>query len=222
MVQPETGWVSRWVVSMYDPLIDTAARQEIEENLKVIIAAHPHWFAAWLAGHLSDVIRSLDPEDPWRKLKLVEGRALHPDGSPFGSWVDSTDLAQPSVPDMRSDLALAALQDPLSDDAAAMIAVASGGWDETLAWCEANLVTSATLDAEGAERFFKVGTSALRWAVHRRRLYTGAEDSFIPINGIAWIGRAHKVTAGSSWDEDRAERVLQESSVPPGTYLQLT
>lgn len=222
MVQPETGWVSRWVVAMYDPLIDTASRQEIEENLKEIIASNPHWFSAWLAGHLSDVVRSLDPDDPWRKLRLVGGRALHPDGSPFGSWVDSTDLAQPAVPDMRSDLSLAALAVPLEDDAAALIAVASGGWDPTLAWCEANLVTAATLDKAAADRFFKAATSALRWAVHRRRLYMGPEDSFVPINGIAWIGRAHKVTAGAVWDEQRAERVLQDSSVAPGTYLELT
>lgn len=206
---------------MYDPLIDTDSRKEIEDNLRTIIAAHPHWFSAWLAGHLSDVIRSLDPDDPWRKLQLVEGRALHPDGSPFGSWVDSTDLAQPSVPDMRSDLALAPLHTPLSDEAAALIAVASGGWHATLAWCETNLVTSAVLDPDAADRFFRAATSAVRWAVHRRRLYMGAEDSFIPVNGIAWIGRAHKVTAGDTWDEDRAERVLADSAVKPGTYLQL-
>jgi hypothetical protein len=222
MVRPETGWVSRWVVSLFDPLVDTDSRIEIEAGLKDIIAQHPHWFAAWFSGHLSDIVRSLDPVDPWRNLQVVDGRALHEDGSPFGTWVDSTDLAQPAVPDMRSDLALAALRTPLSEDSAVLIAVASGGWHATLSWCEQHLVTESSLDPAQAEKFFRTASASLRWALHRRRLYLGPEDSFIPVNGIAWIGRAHNMIAGTEWDEARAERVLAESSVAPGTYTQLT
>lgn len=222
MVNPETGWVSRWVVAMHDPLVDTDSRREIDENLKDLIAAQPHWFAAWMSGHLSDIVRSLDPEDPWRRLRVVDGVAVHQNGDRFGTPADSQDLARPAVPDLRSDIGLAALASDLPAESAVLIAVAGAGWDPTLAWSEQNLVKEPVLNEADATKFFKVATSALRWAMHRRRLYMGPEDPFIPVNGIAWIGRAHKVTAGTAWDESRAARILAESAVQPGTYMQLT
>lgn len=221
MINPETGWVSRWVVAMHDPLVDTDARREIDEGLKELVAAHPHWFAAWFSGHLSDIVSSLDPEDPWRRLHVEEGTAVHANGRRFGSPEDSEDLARPSVPDLRSDLGLAALAPGLPDESAVLIALAANGWDPVLAWCEKNLVKEPVLGQKDAAGFFKIATAALRWAMHRRRLYMGPEDPFIPVNGIAWIGRAHKVTAGTPWDEARAARILAESSVEPGTYMQL-
>lgn len=222
MVKPDTGWVSRWVVSMHDPLVDTDSRLEIDEKLTELVGANPHWFAAWFSGHLSDIVRSLDPDDPWRRLKVSNDTAVHASGAQFGTPSDSEDLARPSVADIRSDIGLAALAPGLPQESALLIAVAGDGWDPVLAWCEKNLVTEPVLKDADARRFFKIATAALRWAMHRRRLYMGPEDPFIPVNGIAWIGRAHKVTSGESWDESRAARILAESSVQPGTYLQLT
>lgn len=222
MSQPDTGWVTRFVVALCEPLLDTEARQEIDENLINLIAARPQWFAAWLSGFLSDVVRSLDPEDPWRNLTVKDGKALLPDGTPFGSWVDATDIVKASVEDLRSDLGLAAMATPLSDHSAVLLATAAQGWHKTLHWIESNLVLHAALDRDDARQYFKIAVGALRWAIHRRRLFAGMEDPFIPIAGVSWVNRADRMIAGEPWDESRAARHLQSSSVAAGTYTQFT
>ena len=50
------------------------------------------------------------------------------------------------------------------------------GWHETLHWLESNLVLSAELDRDQAKNYFKIGVSAPRWAIRRRRLFAGMED----------------------------------------------
>ncbi|MET4143996.1 hypothetical protein [Arthrobacter sp. UYCo732] len=185
-----------------------------------LVTRHPHWFAAWLSGFLSDVVRSLDPDDPWRNLAIVEGQTVHPDKSPFGTWVDASDIVHVSIEDIRADLGLAALEKPLSDQSAQLVSVAAHGWDAALTWCEANMVKAAVLSPEQGADFFKTASSALRWVIHRRRLFSGIEDPFVQVSGVAWIMRADKMTSGEPWDEARAARHLQANTVQPGTYRQ--
>lgn len=220
MSQLDSGWVARWMVALCEPLLESEARIQIEDHMVELVSRHPHWFAAWLAGFLSDVVRSLDPADPWRNLVVADGQTVHPDKSPFGTWVDANDIVHVSIEDIRSDLGLAALEKPLDEKAAQMIAVAAQGWDPTLTWLEANMVTAASLTpAEGAT-FFRVAAQAVRWAIHRRRLFAGLEDPFVQISGVAWIQRADKMTSGEQWDEARAARHLEANKVQPGSYRQ--
>lgn len=222
MSQLDSGWVARWVVALCEPLLETEARVQIEAQMVELATRHPHWFAGWLSGFLSDVVRSLDPEDPWRNLAIVEGQTVHPNKSPFGTWVDASDIVHVSVEDIRSDLGLAALEKPLSDQAAQMVAVAAKGWDPTLTWLEANMVTAAFLTpAEGAN-FFRTASQAVRWAIHRRRLFAGMEDPFVHVSAFAWIQRADKITSGEPWDEARAARHLEANKVHPGSYRQFS
>lgn len=220
MSEVDSGWVARWIVALCEPLIDTDARVEIDASMVALVARKPHWFAAWLSGFLSDVVRSLDSEDPWRNLKIADGQVVHPDQSPFGTWVDATDIVHVSMEDIRSDLGLAALEKPIGDDAAQMLAVAAQGWDETLTWCESKMVKAATLSPAEAADFFKAASSALRWAIHRRRLFYGMEDPFVQVSGVSWIARADKMTSGEQWDEARAARHLEANKVAQGTYAQ--
>lgn len=222
MNELDSGWVARWVVALCEPLLETDARVEIEERMVDLATSHPHWFAAWLSGFLSDIVRSLDPEDPWRNLAVVDGQVVHPDKSPFGTWVDASDIAHVSMADIRADLGLAALEKPLSEKAAQLVAVAAAGWDKTLTWCEANIVTGASLDPDEGASFFKTASAALRWAVHRRRMFYGLEDPFVQVSGVSWIARADKMTSGESWDESRAARHLEANKVQPGTYRQFS
>ena len=217
----DTRWVARWVVSTQDALIDNDSRQEIEDRLKTLIAAHPQWFAFWFSGYLSDIVRSLNPEDPWHKLSIVEGTAFHPDGNRFGSSHDSADLARPAAKDLRGDIGLAALAPGLADEPALLIAAAAKGRDPVLTWCERNMVMAPILTDEDAHALFAVITSALRWAMHRRRLYMGPDDPFAHVNGVAWIERTNRYRSGSGWDESHAARILADSSVPLGTYALL-
>ncbi|ACL42342.1 hypothetical protein Achl_4391 (plasmid) [Pseudarthrobacter chlorophenolicus A6] len=220
MSQLDSGWVARWVVALCEPLLETEARIQIEAQMVELVSRKPHWFAAWFSGFLSDVVRSLDPQDPWRNLSIVEGQTVHPDRSPFGTWVDASDVVHVSIEDIRADLGLAALEKPLNENAAQLISVAAQGWDATLTWCEANLVTAATLPPEQGAEFFKTASAALRWAIHRRRLFSGIEDPFVQVSGVSWITRADKMTSGEPWDEARAARHLEANKVQPGTYKQ--
>lgn len=222
MSQQDTVWVSRFVVALCEPLLDTETRQEIDDQMVSLIASRPQWCAAWLSGFLSDIVRSLDPEDPWRNLTIAKGKALLPDGTPFGSWVDATDLIHASTMDQRSDLGLAALVNPLSDESAVLMATASQGWHPTLHWLESNLVLATGLDREQARSYFTIAVRTLRWAIHRRRLFTGMEDQFVPVIGDAWINRAELIVAGKPWDEARAARYLSANSVEAGNYKQFT
>lgn len=222
MRQPEKVWVARFVVALSAPLIALDARIEIEQAVLALAGRDPHWFAAWSAGLVSDIVRSLDPDDPWRKITVVNGQAQHPDGSPFGSYVDSTDLVHASTEDIRSDLGLAALEHRLDPRTAELIAVAGAGWSATLDWMRANLVPDAALGDADAEALFRTVATALRWATHRRRLFIGYEDQFLAVSGIEWANRAYKIISGEPWDEARAARFLKQSSVTPGTYAQFS
>lgn len=220
MSEVDSGWVARWVVALCEPLVDTDSRIEIDARMVDLASRRPHWYAAWLSGFLSAIVQSLDPEDPWRNLQVVNNQTVHPNESPFGTWVDATDLVYASVEDIRADLGLAALEKPLSADSAELLTVAAQGWDATLTWCERRLVTATRLGPSDGEALFKTTSAAVRWAVHRRRLFSGMEDPFIHTSGVAWTARADKLTSGESWDEARAARHLEANKVQPGTYRQ--
>ena len=222
MSQPDKWWVSRFVVALCEPLLETGARKEIDDNVISLIAARPQWCAVRFSGFLSHVVRSLDPGDPWRNLTVKGGKALLPDAIPFGSWVNATDIVKASVEDLRSDLGLASMATPLSDSSAILTAAAAKGWHETLHWLESNLVLSAELDRDQSKNYFKIAASALRWAIHRRRLFKGMEDPFVPISGASWVGRADRMIASQPWDESRAARHLRSESVEHGNYRQFT
>lgn len=213
-------WVSRYVVALRDPLITLESRAEVEKAVVSLSRQDPHWMVVWVSGFLSDIVRSLDPDDPWRQLTVQDGKTLHPDGSPFGSYIDTTDIVHASHDDIRSDLGLAALEHRLDDKSAALIAVAGSGWKLTLEWLRANLVTDTVLDDVQGKVFFETIHSALRWSIHRRRLFVGWDDEFVPISGVAWTDRADKIITGEAWDEARAARFLKLAAQPQGTYAQ--
>lgn len=220
MRQPETGWVSRWVVSLCEPLLDVRSRQETENAMERLTAENPVWVAAWASGWLSDIMRSLDPADPWRNLTVEDHQARHPNGSPFGSWVDATDIVHAGTEDIRSDLGLAALAEQLDPEAAELLAAAAESREAAFAWLKGHQATGPQLFPGEAEKHFRIIASALRWAIYRRRLFAGAEDPFVPISGTEWIRRAPLVAEGKAWDEARAAKFVDESAVGEGTYEQ--
>ena len=81
---------------------------------------------------------------------------------------------------------------------------------------------SSELDRERAKSYFRIAIPALRWAIHRRRLFFGMEDQFVPVVGNAWIRRAELIVEGNPWDEARAARFLHANSVHPGNYKQFS
>lgn len=218
--ESEKVWFSRYIVTLCDPLISSGSRIEVEQQVTAIAARSPHRLAVWSAGFLADVVRSLDPNDPWRKLTASVDGALHPDKTPFGSYADATDLLPRNADDLRSDLGLAALEKRLGAESAALIAIANRGWSPTYRWMSTHLIDDGTLRFTRATRFSSAVDIALRWAIHRRRIFVGSDDPFVPVCGVLWLTRASRIMAGLDWDEALAARALQQAAIPTGTYAQ--
>ncbi|OOP65321.1 hypothetical protein BMF89_00300 [Arthrobacter sp. SRS-W-1-2016] len=62
-----------------------------ERQLLLQVRARPLLFATFVSGVVSDLLRSLPTEDPWRHTALVRGTVLSVRGDWFGTRVDATD-----------------------------------------------------------------------------------------------------------------------------------
>lgn len=209
---PEDVWIARYIVSLCEPLIRLDSRIEIEQCLTAIASCTPHRVAAWGAGFLSDLVQSLDPDDPWRKLTVSTNGATNLSGHPFGSVLDATDVLRFTADDIGSDLGLAALEKPLEAESAALVALAGRGWRPTYLWMSTYLIGEAVLDNLQADRFWHALDRALRWTIHRRKVILGSDDPFIPVCGVQWLSRSSKIMKGEEWNEALAARTLQQAA----------
>ncbi|MBW4096362.1 MAG: hypothetical protein HIU81_13850 [Acidobacteria bacterium] len=218
MTDIETVWLQRWVTSLCDPLVDTDARVEIDSHMVTLVAQAPHWFCAWMSGFVSDMVRSLNPEDPWRNLREQAGFTYRPDGERFQGYEMMTDVAVANTEDLRSDFGLAALAKDIHPDAAILLASAAGGQATLLKRLESTLFENPIRDRESAADFFAVCGQAVRWAMRRRREYAGMDDYWPHFISIAWEQRANKIESMQPWDQARAARELENGKIMPGEY----
>ena len=65
-------------------------------------------------------------------------------------------------------------------------------------------------------------SSALRWAIHRRRAYVGMEDPYVAVTCIASIGRAERIVQGRTWDQASRTLMAEAERVPEEAYAWLT
>lgn len=203
-----------WVVALCEPLLPIKARLAADEGAENVAASSSWWFRVWSAGVISDIMLTLDPDDPWMRLSVDEnGTVRTPDGEPFGSWKNSADILHvpsPTYFDPREDLGLAALAYGIHERAALLLAQARGGLDAMLD------ILRGTSDDE----LFEVASEALRWAIHRRRIFTGLDDAYAPVTAKNWIPRADKIVAGQPWGQSGAARLRASAAIPPGTIKQ--
>lgn len=210
--------LSRWIVCLCEPLVPVKDQLSAESDVVKLIAVHSPYFGVWFSGLLSYLVQSLDATDPWRQLSSHNGEVHHPDGKPFGTWADATDILPPSTLDLRSDPGFAALSAPLSPDAQKLFAAACLGRMQVGVAYESLVDGNSSCTSILAEWIFETTTSALRWAIYRRRIFGGADDAFIPMAAVAWIRWADAISDGSGWDETRAKRMLSDATIPEGTY----
>ena len=103
----------RWATGLTEPLLSTAARVAADDAMRERAGRHPRWAAVLFAGALADVLTTLPPDDPWRRLsaRIGELRVGSPPrddlgtgawrrGAPggprrFGTWRDAADLTGP-------------------------------------------------------------------------------------------------------------------------------
>lgn len=60
--------VSKWILTLSEPLISTRARAEADRQMAAFIDRNYQWSTNWFAGFMSDLMRTLPPNDPWRHL----------------------------------------------------------------------------------------------------------------------------------------------------------
>ena len=212
-LDPEEIAYARWLASLFDGLVSPESRVANECQLLLQVRARPLMFATFVSGVVSDLLRSLPAEDPWRHTTLVQGAVLSVRGDLFGTRVDATDLIVPSHPDFSSDSSLAALDSPLSKSAALVIHLCARNWSAARETLIESIVGGLT-----AEELYPNGSAAIRWVMHRRRTYTGADDPYSSVVTSAWIRRAHCVEEGQPWDEARRARLAVQGKVPDGLY----
>ncbi|QCU77600.1 hypothetical protein E7744_04715 [Citricoccus sp. SGAir0253] len=201
--------VSRWTISRCEPLVSDAYRSAASDELRRLSATEPQWFGLWAAGVLTDLVESLDPEDPWRNTSEADGVVVLPDGSPFGTWRNATDLLPvPVEADPALDVGLAALAEPLG-------LASTRAWLAARSGREAVVAELAAIDVGGA---YPVAVPAIEWAMFRRRLFMGQEDAYIPQACIAWAARAEHIARAEAWDESGAARLRAGSRVEPGSW----
>lgn len=162
------------------------------------------------------------------------------EGVMFGTWRDGADLVRPMYASPASDPGLAALAADLVPEGAALVAAAGQGHQAAmeLAW---HIFETASADSgsgnasamqatrllgkqvsspSSGERLqaailLEAGTSAVRWAAHRRRAYAGEQDAWLGEAIFRWAYRAECIEKGKdlSWrDVDAgiaAERIVQ-------------
>ncbi|MFD6092835.1 hypothetical protein ACFWGN_11995 [Oerskovia sp. NPDC060338] len=206
-----------WIVTQCEPLIATSVRNELDKAMVDLALENASWVATWVAGVVSDMTRTLPVSDPWRNLSAsipVPGKrrmrrgdlvtdltgqgAINPrTGKRFGTWLDAVDLVgAPASADLTTDLGLAALLRPLSDDASALVAFAADGFTEARESLEAVYARSREGGRDGGRAVWSCGADAIRWAIHRRRSYTGLDDPYPAVSGFAWLVRANEFASG--------------------------
>jgi hypothetical protein len=225
--------VAKWVLTLSEPLVSTSQRIAIDKEMAAFVKKSPHWAANWFAGVLTDIMSTLPPADPWRRLSgtvdlaaiyddakesAEQGRvtfqnregakplattgAVLPDGSPFGTYTNATDLVMSELGEPVHDeklIAVALGMDPL---AAAILALAGSNVEALAATLDKIYHRLWTAEFSGHSNvdpgaaFLEAAGSALQWAIHRRRAYTGNDDPFPSILGFAWMARADRVTNG--------------------------
>lgn len=137
--------------------------------------------------------------------------AFRPDGSPFGTIDDAADLALPGMgggDDPSVDVGLAALADGLSPLSAALLGFApdTGRYLRDVFDAVYHAMWKAYVrqseHKRAAEQYLATVSAALRWAIHRRRVYTGPGDEYPVVLGYAWISKAERVTMGAPMDPE--------------------
>lgn len=231
-----------WILTVTEALLPARRRIAIEEDMSRVSRGNPSWSAAFFGGLLSDIVLTLPENDHWRSLVSRAGSLTAGDeppevdatlvtkgpraGQSFGTYEDCTDLVPLVFADPARDASLAAVADPLSTEAASLIAFAGQGWEAAITAIRAAYV-SAVPDAEGdsevvypdkfknaisGNMLFESCADAVRWSVFRRRSYVGPDDPWPIESAYRWAWRADRIILKEPWPiEDVASSIASEA-----------
>lgn len=202
----------RWVIAQSEPLIDPGERWSIEYQMQHLSEQETAVFKTFVAGFLTDLVLSLDEEDPWRNLRVDEsGRVLNTAGKPFGTADDAKDVLYQSSDDLLSDTGFAALANPLPSACAQVIAAAAQGWEQARSELDALEMTGFPLGGV---------LPAIRWVIHRRRIFAGEDDPYVILSGDAWAKAAGGAERGGPIDFQYLLRLRENSAIESGLWAE--
>ena len=184
-------------ITVVEALLPLRRRREAERRMARLVADEPDWTCTFFGGWLSSLARTLPESDPWRSLSARVGThavgprpppsvgAVRADGQRFGTWHDLEDRAPLVFASPVADVSLAAVADPLSDHAAALVGFAAHPW---------RIAVEATVEVRthlAPTEAFEAFASAIRWLVARRRSWdVPGPDAWAFESCVAWAVRA--------------------------------
>lgn len=203
----------RWAAVLAEPLLAPARREALEADLAAAAEQHPDWALRFFAGAAFDTAQTLPLVDPWRRVTAgPDGPVL--DGRPFGSAADHADLVPQVMPDLSIDVALVAVADPLSEQAAAVVAAAFDSDDRA--------VEALRAGAQSGGGIIEVGSAALRSLAFRRRCYIGMVDLWV-YDSCWWRAEFEWKALHGEIDDDEARTLsadrIGRERIPDEAYL---
>lgn len=231
-VSDEATWddqdLAAWAITLAQPLVRPGLAVKIARQARATMALDPPRARYWLAGLIGDIVSSLPSIDPWRSLSarvpvlgnpdiVVLGSVPPPDSlgaasarGPFGTWQDGADLVPPTHPNLLIDRELIVLAEGLVPASAAVLAM-----------CASDFHTGARalqVLGPGGPESFDIGAPALRWAMWRRQVYVGQEDTWAHTAAMMWLHRAGALVTGEQFDEETWQEDREEGALPDELY----
>jgi hypothetical protein len=118
---------------------------------------------------------------------------------------------------------MAALEEDISEEAQIMIAFAANGWRKTFDYSRTLFAQRSQTDRLAAAiNLFEAGSDAVRWAIHRRRVYTGMDDGMSVLSMFVWITNADFITAGKVWPEADNRKFIADEKLDDGLWEMIT
>lgn len=241
---------ARWAVAQCEPLIPTRRRIELDEQMITLILEHPTWACAWFSGVIADHLRTLPAEDPWRHLTVnlgpdfdverpdssivnqgewkttrgpYSGPVQLPNGEAFGEGSSWTDLNLNDGSDPSLDTATAAVDEEISEEARVMLAFAANGWRKPFDYSRALFTQRSTTDRLAAAiSLFEAGSDALRWSLHRRRTYTGIDDTMSILSMFTWLTTADYIASEKPWPEMDNLKFIESEKLDDGLWKRIS
>lgn len=241
---------ARWAVSQCEPLIPTRRRIQLDEGMLTLILEQPTWACAWFSGVIADHLQTLPAEDPWRNLTVnlgpdfdieqpnssivnqgewktivgpYTGPVQLPCGEPFGLESSWSDLVLVGSSDLSLDAATAAVEEEISEEAKVMLAFAANGWRKSFDYSRALFTQRSQTDRLAAAiNLFEAGADALRWVLHRRRVYTGHEDSMSLLSMFVWITTADFIAEQKPWPEADNRKFIAAEKIEDGLWKRIS
>jgi hypothetical protein len=240
---------ARWAVAQCEPLIPTRRRIQLDEQMLTLVLEQPTWACAWFSGIIADHLQTLPAEDPWRNLTVnlgpdfdmkrpnssivnqgewktnvgpYAGPVQLPSGEPFGLESSWSDLLLVESSDLSIDTATAAVDEEISEEAQVMLAFAAQGWRKPFDYSRALFAQRSQTDRLAAAiNLFEAGSDALRWVLHRRRVYTGMEDTMPLLSMFVWITTADFISESKPWPEADNRKFIADEKLDDGLWQRI-